>query len=200
MKRQLAFTLTEILVAIAIMGVMALFGFASYSRFMDRSVVENTGKELITFIRTAQMRSRSGDRGTGACLSSIDVIAAGSSKLNGWRVDLSATGATSYPVCTVSGSTMTGDKLSTKPFESGIKLYCSATSTCSNYIYTKSVFGDTWYNATSQGSTSDQNSHIFVVTDGTNNYRFVLANGSVSNGSFCAPLADCFSGTVTNME
>jgi len=206
MQRQTAFTLTEILVTVAIMGVMALFGFTSYGRFAEKVAVENAGKELITFIRSTQMRSRNGDRGTGNCKISIAKIAGGtdaSAKLYGWKVKFSSNGATSHPICTSGYADGTGG-YEAKPFESNINLYCTRNKGTCSYLFTKSVFGDTWYDGTAEGATKNQ---IFVVTDGTFHYHFALVNGSVTNGSYCTNFAgtspdckkDCFC-DVANME
>lgn len=200
MQRQAAFTLVEILVVVALISLLTAYGFTTYGRFSEKIAVENAAKELITFIRTTQMRSRNGDRGTGSCRQDVTKIADGSSKLNGWKVKFTAQGATSNPVCNNSDGT---GGYQTKEFEKNVKVYCchgaTASSTCSNqYLYTKSVFGDTWYNRTT--ASADAKNHIFVTGDGTYYYRFVLANGSISNGRYCANLTECCSRSATDWD
>ena len=214
MKKRTAFTLVEMMVIVAVLGILSTFGFASYSRFAQRLEVENAAKELITFIRQVQGYARNGDRGNNAlgsgCNATVFDIASDNSKLLGWRIDLKANEANGYPVCWTSSSPRVADETGGKSLDlttinSSIKFYCSGWSTCSsstNYFFVKSIFGDTWYqHEYTKGSIDTtgvgNKNKIIVVSDGEFYYRFRLSNGSITNGSFCEK-AHCFDNDRTN--
>jgi prepilin-type N-terminal cleavage/methylation domain-containing protein len=59
------FTLIELLIATTILLVVVGGGLVSYIRFNDRQVLQTAGKEVITYLRSAQTKARVGDRPAG---------------------------------------------------------------------------------------------------------------------------------------
>lgn len=59
---QAGFTMIELLVATVIMIAMVGGGIAAFVSFNDRQTLITAGKEVQTYIRSAQVKARSGDR------------------------------------------------------------------------------------------------------------------------------------------
>lgn len=56
------FTLIELLVSVTIMLLMVGGGIVAYLQFNDRQVIQTSGKEVVTYLRTAQTKARVGDK------------------------------------------------------------------------------------------------------------------------------------------
>jgi prepilin-type N-terminal cleavage/methylation domain-containing protein len=61
-KKSLAFTLIEMMVAVAVMGILTAVGVVSYRQFNEKQKVVVAGKEVIALLRDSQKKAKSGDR------------------------------------------------------------------------------------------------------------------------------------------
>lgn len=199
MRRQQGYTLVEILVVVALVGMLAAYGMTTYGRFEARSRTEMVAKELITYIRQAQMYARNGDRGPDIdgnrdCHGSAATIAEGKSSLSGWEVALSANSATSKPCCTTSGSTTSctnGIGYGAWKLPSGFTLLCGdgsrepASANCKS-LFVRSIFGNTYYNYQKASHSGDKKAVFVIKADGWDlYYHFALSNGAITSGDFC---------------
>jgi prepilin-type N-terminal cleavage/methylation domain-containing protein len=85
-NRQTGFTLVEVLVVVAIIGLMSTMGMVSYFRFADTSRIRGAAQEAQTFIRDIQNRAKMGDRGEGTCATDSNAGAVITKRFLGWRV------------------------------------------------------------------------------------------------------------------
>jgi len=74
--RNKGFTLIELLVSITIMMLMVGMGLASYITFNEKQQLSGAAKELQSYFRSAQSRSRNGD------------VPAGCTKLEGYNIQM----------------------------------------------------------------------------------------------------------------
>ena len=203
MRRQQAFTLIEILVVVALVGMLAAYGMTTYGRFEARSRTEMVAKELITYIRQAQMYARNGDRGPGGrCNVKASEIAAGKSGLKGWQIKLDRTAdnhsqAKSVPWCTapIDSELRPGDGYSGYELPDGFVLYCGKDPCSNKYLFVRAIFGNTVYGGMESGMESDgtKDAVFTVKAEGWNlYYHFALSNGAITSGGFCEELdGDC---------
>lgn len=160
-----AFTLIEILVVIAIIMLTMSFGLISFFRFQDRQKVENTAKEVITYLRRIQGYAKNGNRGQGSCNVEARLIAAGDKPLENWTTTFTENELRSRPYCGVYGN------FDYFRLPTNLKFV----PTAGNIVF-HSLFGNTVSNVT--------NNRI-IVHDGTNYYKFHIYRGAITNGCWC---------------
>lgn len=83
------FTLIELVISVAIMGMLVAGGIAAYRTFNTRQLVMSAGKEYVQLLRVAQKKAKSGEK------------PAGCTTLAGYRVSVVANGsrASTYALC-----------------------------------------------------------------------------------------------------
>lgn len=83
------FTLIELVVSVAIMGILVGGGIAAYRTFNTKQLVINAGKEYVQLLRVAQKKAKSGEK------------PAGCTTLSGYRVSVLANGSrvSTYVLC-----------------------------------------------------------------------------------------------------
>lgn len=139
------FTLIEMLVVIAIMGIIMGGSIAGYIRFNDRQIVLTAGKELLTNIRQAQGRATSGVKTPTTCTT-----------LTGYRIQASA-GASSYTLDSVCSNATYNVQTYTLP--SGVT-FQSAVS----IVFQGQYGGVTGVTAAGTNITIQGNSLTYVIT------------------------------------
>jgi len=95
------FTLIELMVVIAIIGIMSTLGIASYFRFTDDQRVRGAALETQSFLRDIQNRAKMGDRGNGACATDGDPGGVLGKVFCGWEVTITngSNQASAAPLC-----------------------------------------------------------------------------------------------------
>jgi len=63
MKKQIGFTLIEILVVISIIGLLVTLGISAYSEFNRRQTLDQAAKNIVNELRYIQSKASSGDKG-----------------------------------------------------------------------------------------------------------------------------------------
>ena len=180
MKR--AFTLIELLVVIAIFALTLTFGFMSYFRFSQRQTVENSAKEVITFMRTLQNNANAGNRGTtGVCKNNQPL----EWPLQEWQAMFTDSKITASVVCQQTGAT-TANTIVQESYQLPNGLYFINSLNISSHTLPlfsfKSVFrGVTW---SGQGTTTTQ--FRIIISDGDYGYHFIITDkGGITDGCFC---------------
>ncbi len=106
-KKKSAFTLIEMLIVVAIVGLMFGVGIAQFFNYRDRQTLEQTAANLQSFINQAKNYAKTGYRGT-ASPCGIQNTAQGnlSIKLQSWQItyDKASRTFTSFPTCTKKNS------------------------------------------------------------------------------------------------
>jgi prepilin-type N-terminal cleavage/methylation domain-containing protein len=98
-NRQTGFTLVEVLVVVAIIGLMSTMGMVSYFRFADTSRIRGAAQEAQTFIRDIQNRAKMGDRGEGDCATNGGAGAVITNRFLGWELTFGGDTITARPMC-----------------------------------------------------------------------------------------------------
>lgn len=98
LRNHKGFTLIELVVSVAIMGILVGGGIAAYRTFNTKQLVMTAGKEYVQLLRVAQKKAKAGEK------------PAGCTTLSGYRVSVVANGsqATMYALCN-GGSTVIVD-------------------------------------------------------------------------------------------
>lgn len=99
-SKETGFTLIEVLVVVAIIGLMSAMGMASYFEFADNNRIKGAAQEVQVFLRDIQNRAKMGDRGEGFCATNGANSVLGK-KFEGWQVSFSAGGTKieAWPLC-----------------------------------------------------------------------------------------------------
>ena len=209
MKRS-GFTLVEMLVVLGLIGITSTFGIMSYIRLQERQRVENTAKDIITYLRGIESKARNGDRGTGNCLQNASGVSSATmgKRLTKWSTDLRENTLSSNPFCVTtnnagaitgyfSGSSVPFDNQKFTGGGTTLTLYCclrnnDSDTTCndkcnSKYLCFAPVFGNTQASTVSDtrircgnSDTSLKKNVKFVLSDESHGYHY---QWKLKNGS-----------------
>lgn len=78
----LGFTLIELMVVAAMVGVLTTIGVASYNTFNDQRIVRRAADEVKTYLRVAASKAKNGEKDCSACLCTTSNY-----PLDGWYID-----------------------------------------------------------------------------------------------------------------
>ena len=167
----------------------------SYFKLQERQRVENTAKDIITYLRDIENKARTGDRGTGNCHPSNTAKAVSNKnglQLKNWETTINNLSIDSKPHClpgnaTASTSDTVGNSVSFTPNTStnNLQLRCTGSSNCKVTIQFEPLFGNTLVN----GSKNQK----FILYDTVNNYcyTFQIKNGAITSGKLFNTLTEC---------
>lgn len=83
MRRNVGFTIIELLISVGIISILVGFSFAGYAKLNQRQTLISSGQNLKNIIRDAQSRVTNNEIDCTLC----DCTVSGSTSFNGWSVD-----------------------------------------------------------------------------------------------------------------
>jgi type II secretory pathway pseudopilin PulG len=188
--------LIEAMIVVGIIAIMMTLSVTNLIGFQDRSRVNNTAKELISYFRRMQSNARFGERGPDnpnyGCNQSTDKIAAGGYRLKAWATTFGGSNQTnagpnisSHAVCTDASGDLTTEVegenvIFTIPRDMVLKHPGAAKMTF------EPIFGNTHTGDLSDTDTGKRNQAFVLSLDG-HHYRFDLIYGAFTDGCFCTP-------------
>lgn len=208
---QPAFTLVEMLVVLAIVGLMMGIGVNSFFGYRERQALEQTAANLQTYIRQIQNYAKNGYRGEGDCaLTSNNTVTNLALKLNYWNItyNTSTGDFEATPHCTEyeyegafltqrSNSDKTGDAVIFRPAlpkNYTINIIPQAQPD-ENLITFQTVFGETLlnYDPNNIKYIPIPNLRIVIANpDDDLGYRFYITNGGIiTDGCLCTGGSAC---------
>lgn len=101
LKNDLGFTLIEILIVVAIIGVLTTVGIASYNNFNERRIIEKAASDLKLYIRLAASKAMNNEKDCSVCGGADDNCTTndGDLSLDGWYIDFSTSPPEIYGEC-----------------------------------------------------------------------------------------------------